>query len=264
LKSTRRADTVKQLDDHQLQSFDVEYVDDQRWQPLRHWIDRDFQDGNFRFLDVGGGNGELADRILAAYPRSSGVVLDNSKLLLAANKPHPRKTTLLESAENLHRIEGKFDIVFFNWVLHHLVERKYGTTRANIHAALNACSSLLTSDGRVSVYENTYQGMVIDSAPGRIIYAVTSSRLLRAVARRGGANTAGIGVCFLSKRQWKTAFEQAGLHLLGDTEPDNYVWPLRLSWKICLHIRHIRICHFWLSHVNNLQPGRNMIIPRDS
>jgi hypothetical protein len=97
--------------------------------------------------------------------------------------------------------------------------------------------------------------MIIDSAPGRIVHAVTSSRLLRAIARWGGANTAGVGVCFLSKRQWKATFGKAGLHLIGDTEPDNYVWPLRMSWRIFLHIRHVRICHFWLSCAES-KPGR--------
>jgi ubiquinone/menaquinone biosynthesis C-methylase UbiE len=244
---------MEQLSDEQLKEFDVEYVDAHRWAPIQTCIDSDFGDGKFTFLDVGGGNGKFADRILAAYPSARGVVLDNSRLLLEANSSHPRKTTVLKSAEGLGELTERFDIVFFNWVLHHLVERgSYQASRRNIDRTLSAGVRVLTDRGRISVYENTYKGLFIDNAPGRIIFTLTSSRALAWVARRGGANTAGVGVCFQSNRSWHRTFASAGLTVTDATEPDAYVWPTGTTRRIFLHMRHVRVCHFWLRTTANL------------
>lgn len=59
---------MKQLEDSQLETFDTEYVNNKRWAIVKEKIDKDFPDGNFTFLDIGGGNGKFADRLLKAYP----------------------------------------------------------------------------------------------------------------------------------------------------------------------------------------------------
>ncbi|NJO57968.1 MAG: class I SAM-dependent methyltransferase [Richelia sp. RM2_1_2] len=82
---------MKQLEDSQLETFDTEYVNDKRWQIIKEQIERDFPEGDFTFLDVGGGNGLFADRLLSNYPKSRGTVLDNSELLLSKNKSNSRK-----------------------------------------------------------------------------------------------------------------------------------------------------------------------------
>ena len=64
-----------------------------------------------------------------------------------------------------------------------------------------------------------YQGWVVENVPGRLIYHLTSAKLTASLARRMGANTAGVGVCFLSKHQWLMTF---------------------------LHLRQIRVGHVWL------------------
>jgi hypothetical protein len=243
---------MDQLSDAQLEAFNTEYVDDARWGPLKARIDQDFPGGAFRFLDVGGGNGKLADRLLSAYPEAEGTVLDNSDLLLSMNVFHPRKTTLLRGAEELASLKQRYDLVLFNWVLHHLVDgTSYRRTRENIRGVLSTASTLLAPNGRLSVYENLYQGWLLPDAPGRIIFGLTSSRLLASVAKRGGANTAGVGVCFLSRRQWHQTFSAAGLEVLREAEPDDYIWPTRLSWRLLLHIKHIRCGHFWMRSVGD-------------
>jgi hypothetical protein len=112
---------VRKLDDSQVEAFDTEYVGDALWSIIRRNIELDFGDGEFTFLDVGGGNGRFADRVLSEYPRSRGTVLDNSEVLLARNRPNERKGVLLESVENLDRISARCDIVFLNWFLHRVV-----------------------------------------------------------------------------------------------------------------------------------------------
>ncbi|MDH5325919.1 MAG: methyltransferase [Gammaproteobacteria bacterium] len=74
---------VRKLNDSQLEEFNVEYVNEQRWGYIKACLDRDFGDGKFNFVDIGGGNGLFADKILHEYPNCTGTVLDYSELLLS-------------------------------------------------------------------------------------------------------------------------------------------------------------------------------------
>ena len=238
---------MEKLRDDQLEAFDTNYINDTRWVPVKRCIDRDFPDGQFTFLDVGGGNGVFAYRILANYPNSEVVVLDDSRLLLSRNQPNIRKRVVLNNAENLGRFsDEKFDLVFFNWLLHHLVARSsYRQSRENINNVLHAAATVLTERGRVSIYENMYNGYVLDGVPGWLVYQLTSARKIAKLVRKAGANTAGVGVCFLSYRQWCLTVKQNGFRILDYT--DDAVWSIPWTWNVFLHIGHIRCGHFWLS-----------------
>ncbi len=234
---------MKQLSDEQLAAFDTEYVTDALWEILTRHIDRAHPDGRFSFLDIGGGNGVFADRLLAAYPSASGAVLDNSRLLLDRNKPNPRKALIEESAENLERIGGKYDLVFFNWVLHHLVGDDYGKSVRHVDRTLRKAAALLTPDGHISIFENMYNGLVVDNAPSHIIFNLTSARSIAPIIRRLGANTASLGVCFQSKSSWQRILRQAGIASV-DYGEDNR-WPVPLAWRAFLHVGNVRCGNFW-------------------
>jgi hypothetical protein len=237
---------MTQLSDDQLRAFDTEYVTEPLWVPVKRCIDRDFPDGRFTFLDIGGGNGLFADRVLANYPGASGAVLDSSEFLLERNRPHPRKRVVLDRVENLAGGGAeKYDLVFLNWVLHHLVVgASYSRTRQHMCAVLTSIMSILTDRGRVSVYENMYNGLLLDGAPGWMVHHLTASQAMAKWTRRYGANTAGVGVCFQSYRQWCSIVERAGFSVLGYTDGD--VWDIPWTWTVLLHIKHIRCGHFWL------------------
>jgi len=241
---------MEQLSNEQLKEFDKEYVNDSLWAPIKRCMDRDFPDGDFSFLDVGGGNGVFADRVLAAYPKATGVVLDNSQLLLSRNRQTPRKQAIIGDVENLERLgEKKFDIVFFNWLLHHLVSRTYSQSRENIDRALRASKPLLTNRGRVSIYENMYNGVLIDGLASWIIYRLTTAKTIARLVKKGGANTAGVGVCFLSYAQWCFSIKRAGYRIFDYTNDDVWLIPKMKArmWATFLHIGNIRCGHFWLS-----------------
>ncbi len=229
------------LSDEQASTFDTEYVTDARWQPVLRCIQRDFPEGSFRFLDVGGGNGVFADRVLAAFPRARGTLLDTSELLLARNQASDRKKTVLANIADWQTSE-KYDIVFCNWVLHHLVTRgAYWQTRANISKVLRVCDGLLSERGRLSIYENDYNG-VVDWFPGRAIFALTSSITLAPFVKKLGANTAGVGVCFLSHRQW---LETLAEFRVLDYAPD-VPWPFPWRRAAPLLLREVRCAHYWV------------------
>ena len=237
--------TMQQLNEEQLKAFDREYVGDRLSIPIKQCIDRDFPDGQFSFLDLGCGNGVFADRILADYPKSRGVGLDNAPSLLSRNKPSDRKRTVLGSVENLKYIdETKYDLIFFNWLLHHLVSESYAETRRYIDRALSSATALLSERGRISIYENMYNGLVIDSLASWITYQLTSVPAIAPFVKKRGANTAGVGVCFLSYSQWCSTFQRIGLRILDYT--GNELWTIPWSWTVLLHVGQIHCGHFWL------------------
>ena len=237
---------MRKLRDDQVEAFDREYVDADRFVAICERIDADFPDGKFSFLDVGGGNGRFSDQLLSRYPGARGTVLDNSEVLLERNEPHVRKTVRLGSVEDLDAFEEKFDLLSLHWLLHHLVGDSYAETRSNQRSALHSVGRLLTDRGRVSVFENDYHGWLPDPLPTYIIYTVTASKALAPLARTLGANTAGVGVCFNSFQGWRAMIEHSGLRLLHHAEPDT--WLRRLPWyaKAAIGLRQVRVGHYWL------------------
>jgi SAM-dependent methyltransferase len=244
---------MKQLEDSQLISFDKEFVNDRRWDMVREQIDKDLPDGDFRFLDIGGGNGRFADRLLAAYPNATGTVLDNAEVLLEKNQPNERKTLVYGSVENLDRLDTKYDLVHLNWLLHHLVGDSYRQTRTNILRAAGAAARLLSPRGRLSIFECLYNGFLFDNLPSHLIFHLTSSRTLADIMRRCGANTAGVGVCFLSRKEWFATMKQAGLEIRSFVPDED--WPLPLARRVFLLIDHVSAGHFWLANRDPSPPA---------
>lgn len=240
----QKLSTMKTLDNSQLETFDTDYINDKRWKTIKEHIDRDFSEGKFSFLDIGGGNGVFADKILSYYPKSKGTVLDNSELLIKKQKFNFRKELICDSVENLSSLNQKYDIIFFNWLLHHLVADSYTESKNNILLALNSAIPLLCEHGRISIYENMYDGLILDSLPSSLVYNLTSNRAIAAVTRKMGANTAGVGVCFLSKNQWISTLNKTDLELIKYSDDDK--WSIPLTWNVFLHIKSIHCGHFWL------------------
>ena len=236
---------MRTLDDTQVAAFNREYVRRWNWDLLRQRIDKDFPGGRFSFLDLGGGSGLLADRLLDTYPQCTGTVLDNSRLLLDKNRCNERKTLVCDTVENMGRLKNKYDLLCLHFVLHHLVGDSYRQSRSNISATLAALPAVLNSGGRISVFENMYKGMLLDGLPSHLVYHLTSARALARIMRRLGANTAGVGVCFLSKKQCLSTIGQTSLKLLEYYEAGK--WGIPLAYRVFLHVGHIRVGHFWLA-----------------
>src|SRR5688572_4828486 len=244
---------IKRLSDAQLAHFDTEYVTPQLWKKLTRRIDADFPRGDFRFLDVGGGSGRFTDRLLAAYPQARGTILDNSSLLLGRNTPHARKHLIEDSAEHMHRFDRRYDLVFFNWVLHHLVGDDYRDSLAHIDHALRAATGLLTPRGRISVFENIYDGLIVGNAPSHIIFRLTSAKAIAPLIRRLGANTARVGVCFQSKAGWERILGNAGIDSL-EYEADSRKH-IPWTWRAFLHVGELRCGLFWGTSMLNAAGG---------
>jgi len=241
----RRPTALHNLGAGQLASFDVDYVTEDMWADVHSLIAADLPEP-FTVLDIGGGTGRFADAVLASFPRAHATIVDNAPSLLAANRSDSRKTLLQESVEDLPRVlEGRsFDLVCFHWSLHHFVTDSYAETVAFQQRSLRQATALVSTRGRVSVFENLYDGLIWPSLPGRLVYTMTASQRLAPVTRLLGANTAGVGVCFLSERQWLDAFRLAGLAV---ERRHYYAHSVRWLYRIGLVTRRVRKGHFWLS-----------------
>jgi len=229
------------LADQQTEAFDVEYVIPQLWALIEPYLAARLGRASSRFLDIGGGNGVFTDRVLDAFPQSAGVIVEPSQTLRERNLPRPSKTLVAGTFQGARFDPGqRFDVIFFNWVLHHFVADSYAQTQALQLQGLVDARNLLTADGCLVIFENYYPGLAVDDLPSRIIYTLTASRLLQAFTRRLGANTAGVGVCFHSRAAWLNKVEQAGLRLEA-THPGYRYGNLSAAKRLLLHMGQAQV-----------------------
>ncbi|MEM9410288.1 MAG: class I SAM-dependent methyltransferase [Planctomycetota bacterium] len=238
---------IRKLADDQVDAFDQEYIN-ANLKPIwnRHCGEKFDKQDAFTILDVGGGNGKFIDSMLDEYPNATGIVLDNAETLLAKNIERHNKKLVQGSAEDIEKLlpDQRFDLITFHWVLHHFVIGDYQSTKQMVENVLRICASRLTEDGRVSVFENMYDGWLFTDMPGRIIYTLTSAQWLAPITRKFGANTGGIGVCFRSHRQWDAMLDRCGLEKVSYADGEEF----RKSWmrRYILHMGNVRSGHFWL------------------
>lgn len=236
---------IKKLDNAQLQRFDHDLVPDAFFDTITERIDRDFPAGRFSFLDIAGGTGMFANRILDRYPQAVGTLVDNSQQMLDYNAQHPRKSLILSSAEDLDRwTRGqRYDIIFLNFALHHFIVDSYSGTRAMQRKILAMSGGMLAPNGRVSIMEHMCNGALHQNWPSFVIFQLTSSKRLAKLMRRLGANTAGVGVCFLDHRQWCLEIARASLRVEHYHEAEHRLSRLH---QTALLIRSYRTGHFWV------------------
>lgn len=192
-------------------------------------------------VDVGGGVGHFAKSLQSNVGCPVRVIdMDPESVAQCLSRSVPAQVgDALEPP-----ISGDEACICFNLILHHLVAANEAGTRQLQIAALSAWR-----DTPLFVNEYIYESFV-GTISGRLIYSVTSSRLLSAVGRAVArfvpalrANTFGTGVRFRSHAEWLRLFDEAGFSVeavrLGASEPIKL--PLRL-----LLIRDIRRDSFLL------------------
>lgn len=171
-------------------------------------------------LDVGGGNGTYIDLLLDNLPDSNGTVVELSTGMIEKNIPRANKSLVCDnfldwSTRQLTR-NTEYDLICFNFVLHHFVGKNYSASLALQNRALENAKKLLSEDGMIVIYEILYNGRKGSDLPGRIIHALTSSKLLENLIKKLGANTAGFGVCFHSEKTWKQLYANNNLKINND------------------------------------------------
>lgn len=239
-------EAIKKLDEQQVLDFDTDYIRDEEWDKLCEYLWQLFPDGNFKFLDIGGGNGVFCDKVLDIFPQSKAVLLDNSEYLISLNKQSDRKRIICESVEKIDKLfQGEeFDVVFLNLVLHHFVSNNYKATYKNVKDTFLNLKLLLSSKGYVCVFEDFYNGLIFDGLPSHLIFALTSSKIFAGLTRKFGANTGGVGVCFRSKKQWIKIISECGYGIVH--EGKSVVFEFPFYKRILLHLGKVNMGYMWL------------------
>jgi ubiquinone/menaquinone biosynthesis C-methylase UbiE len=205
---------VRLLEQAQTEAFDTEYVDDNLFSIVSKNMDRHFhREEKIPMMDVGGGNGRFSDKILTHYPNAEITVLEPEATLLEKNAYHKNKTLCSSTFQDYPEDNNTFDIIEFNWVLHHFVSHSYASTYDLQMRSLEKAYQLLKPGGVVVIFENFYEGFIDNDIPGNVIYHLTSSSVLKKLTKHLGANTAGVGVCFHSQKKWINMIKDVGFEI---------------------------------------------------
>ncbi len=110
----------------------------------------------------------------------------------------------------------KFDLIFINRVVHHLVGDNYVQTQKNIEETFRIISSILSPQGYFCILDHFYNGLFWDNSTSYIIYSLTASKnkFLAKFIKRFGAESAGVGVCFLSRKKWLANINNSNMNLV--------------------------------------------------
>jgi len=240
-------ETIKKLDEQQVLDFDTDYIQNKDWDKLCEYLEVLFPEGDFSFLDVGGGNGVFCDKVLSTFPKSTAVLLDNSEYLISLNTQSERKRIVCDSVENMDKIftAEKFDVVFLNLVLHHFVSNSYKVTRNNVTNTFLRLKPLLSPRGYVYVFEDFYNGLIFDGLASYLIFTLTSSKMLAGLTRKLGANTGGTGVCFRSRKQWGKIIKESGYEIIHEGESHVFN-KFPLYKRVLLHLGKVNMGYLWL------------------
>ena len=99
----------------------------------------------------------------------------------------------------------------------------------------------LDSGDLVSILENCYISYMGESLPSKIIFNILSSKLIIPVAGIIGANTAGVGVCYLSENLWHSLLNQEGLQVMKSSPTSSL--KIHFLQRIFCLIKRIDIIH---------------------
>jgi hypothetical protein len=165
-------------------------------------------------VDVGGGQGHfvqaLKDRLQARVR-----VLDSDPVAVAACVARGIEAEVGDALQP--RARGDEGVICFNLILHHLIGSGEAETERLQSGALTAWRG---AAGALFVNEYIYDSWLGD-ASGRLIFAITRSRLLSALGAAVAkvmpslhANTFGVGVRFRSDASWRELFARRGLRVL--------------------------------------------------
>ena len=206
--------SVRKLHSEQTTSFDTEYIDQRMFEILIKQLDMLYPTRQpFHLLDIGGGNGVYADKVLSHYTNSRVTLVEPEETLLEKNRRHPNKELKCSLFQDLELVIP-YDIIQFNWVLHHFISDSYEATKNIQQQALEKAFNHLSSDGLVVIFENFYEGSLVRDLPSKLIYQMTASKALAPITSKLGANTAGVGVCFNSRETWHDMLLEAGFKVI--------------------------------------------------
>jgi len=186
-----------------------------------------------KILDIGGGSGYFSSLVYKYFTeldvKCEVFVIDTMRYNTWTE--FSGKITFVEdSAENLDKIfeKGTFDIIFAKYVFHHFIKGTWVESIKCMRSIIAQIKDIMEKDSYLCIVDQFYNGLLGDTSASKMIYTFTTCKIsfLSKIFKRMGAQSAGVGVCFLSKRMWFNFFELAGFYVEKLEEP----LPRKMKW----------------------------------
>jgi ubiquinone/menaquinone biosynthesis C-methylase UbiE len=186
---------------------------------------------NINILDIGGASGHFAIALYKKFEKNNCKVFVVDTTRYSTWDEEESKVEFIESsADNLKKLfkENTFDIVFANLVFHHFVKSTWKKSLEGMHEIMNQIAFIMKKGGYFLVSDHFYNGFLWDKATNRIVYTLTTCSLspIIKLCKKMGAESAGIGVCFLSEKMWYDLFSRASI----EVERVHYGVELGMKW----------------------------------
>ena len=160
-----------------------------------------------KILDIGGASGYFALKLKEYFLNTNCevTVIDSTKFDTWGE--FSEKINFVEtSADNIDEIfpENTFDIIFANRAFHHCVRNTWKKTIEGIDEIINKINGILNKNGVLCITEHFFDGLLADGLSSRLVYEISSNKrkIIIKICNKIGVESAGIGVCFLSKKTW--------------------------------------------------------------
>jgi SAM-dependent methyltransferase len=196
-------------------------------------------------LDIGGASGYFAMGLYKYFNEKNCkiVVFDSTKY--DTWSAFSDKIDFVESSvDNLGKyfLDETFDIVFANRVFHHFVRNTWKETIGGINKVIGTIYSKLKKDGYFCILDHFYNGFMFDKITSKIVYSLTSCNIsvIKYICKKFGAESAGVGVCFLSKKMWKNILAKNDFKIKNLIENKKEL-KLKMHKKILLCARKINL-----------------------
>jgi SAM-dependent methyltransferase len=114
--------------------------------------------------------------------------------------------------------ESCFDLINLDSLMHHLVDRGgYSATILNLIEFLQSLKSVLRPQGKLIISEIYHESFIRDDMASRLLFIASTSTLPRLLALpiRSLIRTQGVGICFLSRKQWFWVIARSGYRIEG-------------------------------------------------
>jgi ubiquinone/menaquinone biosynthesis C-methylase UbiE len=207
---------------------------------------------NLKILDIGGASGNFALSLSEFFSNIKCEIFVVDTTQYETWMQYKNKINFIEgSANKLTTIfrEEKFDLIFANRVFHHFINRTWEKTIHGMIEIMKQIFTLLKQDGVFCINDHFYNGLFYDKATSKIIYMLTSCTLQPIVklCKKLGAESAGVGACFLSKKMWITILTNTGFIIDRIMESEK-AFKVNKIKKICLCNKSIVLDNIILVH----------------
>ncbi|MCL1863989.1 MAG: class I SAM-dependent methyltransferase [Defluviitaleaceae bacterium] len=170
-----------------------------------------------KILDIGGGGGHFSAALSQHLVEVEYEIFSIDTIEHESWSKFSEISFIKGSAFELNALFDKnsFDLVFANYVFHHLIQDSYRKTINGISFVMDSIKSILNDGGTVCVSEISYNIPKIENLSSFLIYraSIIKTPFLAMIFKKFGSKSAGVGVCFQPIKKWKYLLCKSGFRI---------------------------------------------------